>query len=469
MQVSRISGGISNLLVKLQPPPPLQPVAVKVFGDKTELLIDREAEKGTLLRLNSVGFGAPVVGLFGNGRIEQFLIAKTLTPDEMADPRFVPHIARRLRAFHDLQLGDMPAAAGTTLPTSACTSAPGPATATASSVPPETGSPTSPSGSDSGSNCRTMTSQWDTIYAWLAMAEGLSFPQDPAKQAAYDKVDFGGMRSELAALREMCERVGSPRVFCHNDLLSGNILVVQHGEQQQQQGQGQQQQAQGLEVPSSPQQQQQEEEEEGTQARAAAVDGADQEQACTSGASSSSADDVLQGGELQFIDFEYSCYGIRGFDLGNHFNEYAGFDCDYGRFPTPQQQKLFFRHYLEPGELRALAHEHLRSSSSRSQPASTTPPAAAVTDAGAAAAVAAATLPSEADLGAAEEAVLDRLVSEACVYALVSHAYWGVWSFIQARYSPIEFDYMDYSGLRWGEYHRRKQEFFALVDRHFPK
>jgi thiamine kinase-like enzyme len=29
-------------------------------------------------------------------------------------------------------------------------------------------------------------------------------------------------------------------------------------------------------------------------------------------------------GDLQFIDFEYSVPGYRGFDWGNHFNEYAG-------------------------------------------------------------------------------------------------------------------------------------------------
>lgn len=33
---------------------------------------------------------------------------------------------------------------------------------------------------------------------------------------------------------------------------------------------------------------------------------------------------VDMSGPLQFIDFEYSAPGYRGFDWGNHFNEYAG-------------------------------------------------------------------------------------------------------------------------------------------------
>ena len=35
--------------------------------------------------------------------------------------------------------------------------------------------------------------------------------------------------------------------------------------------------------------------------------------------------------------------------------------------------------------------------------------------------------------GDAEGAVLDRLVAEACIFALASHAYWGVWSYVQVR------------------------------------
>ena len=36
--------------------------------------------------------------------------------------------------------------------------------------------------------------------------------------------------------------------------------------------------------------------------------------------------------KLYFIDFEYGSYNYRGFDIGNHFNEYAGYDCDYSLY-----------------------------------------------------------------------------------------------------------------------------------------
>lgn len=37
---------------------------------------------------------------------------------------------------------------------------------------------------------------------------------------------------------------------------------------------------------------------------------------------------------VYFIDFEYGDYNYRGFDIANHFCEYAGFQCDYSRFPN---------------------------------------------------------------------------------------------------------------------------------------
>lgn len=49
---------------------------------------------------------------------------------------------------------------------------------------------------------------------------------------------------------------------------------------------------------------------------------------------------------LQFIDFEYGAYNPRGFDIGNHFNEWAGFDCDYALYPDELQQRRFLRNYL---------------------------------------------------------------------------------------------------------------------------
>eukprot|EP00955_Chlamydomonas_euryale_P089936 364500-Chlamydomonas_euryale.AAC.41 len=344
LTLTPITGGISNLLVKVTPTQHagLQPVAVKVFGNKTELLIDRQKELQQLHKLNSCGFGAEVllfcmcgvvtlcymricmvmfiyinthsvavqvVGEFANGRIEAFLTAKTLKPEEMSHPKFVPRIAALLRKLHSVPTDGKPVL-------------------------------------------------WPTIMEWFEMAKALEF-EDLSKQAKFAGIDFASQEREILELKAICDRVPTEVVFSHNDLLSGNILIVRE--------------------PDTP-----EENSEGT---------------------------------MQFIDYEYSDCGYRGFDLGNHFNEYAGFECDYSRYPDTAAQWTFFRHYLSADK----------------------PP----------------------EVSAPTEDELSRLEAETNVFALASHVYWGVWSLIQARYSPIDFDYLEYSGTRWAEYFRRKPEFVA--------
>ena len=58
------------------------------------------------------------------------------------------------------------------------------------------------------------------------------------------------------------------------------------------------------------------------------------------------ADGNVPADSLQFIDFEYGCSSYRGFDWGNHFNEYAGFECEYGRYPDRDSAAAFIRAYL---------------------------------------------------------------------------------------------------------------------------
>ena len=61
-QVTLVTGGITNALLKLQPTADnsLEPVLVRIFGDKTELVIDRATEARVAVQLHSNGFGAQV-------------------------------------------------------------------------------------------------------------------------------------------------------------------------------------------------------------------------------------------------------------------------------------------------------------------------------------------------------------------------------------------------------------------------
>ncbi|XP_071729516.1 probable ethanolamine kinase [Rutidosis leptorrhynchoides] len=120
--------------------------------------------------------------------------------------------------------------------------------------------------------------------------------------------------------------------------------------------------------------------------------------------------------KLYFIDFEYASYNYRGFDIGNHFNEYAGKDCDYTLYPTKDEQYHFFRNYLNPKDPNEVSDEDL-----------------------------------------------EALFVETSCYMLASHLYWALWALIQAKSSSIDFDFLNYFFMRYTEYKRRKNECFALA------
>jgi hypothetical protein len=112
------------------------------------------------------------------------------------------------------------------------------------------------------------------------------------------------------------------------------------------------------------------------------------------------------------------------------------------RYPNKQQQELFFRHYL--------AQEQQQVAAATAAAAGASPDSAA------------AAAPPPVDPG-----VLEKLSAEANAWALASHLYWGVWAIIQACNSHIDFDYMQFSATRLGEFRRRKQEFLSEARRVF--
>lgn len=114
-------------------------------------------------------------------------------------------------------------------------------------------------------------------------------------------------------------------------------------------------------------------------------------------------------GQVTLIDFEYGGKNFRGFDIANHFNEWAGGTADgkpdYRLFPTPDQQRHFCRAYLA----------HI-------QPGHT-------------------------------EEELEALLLETALFVKVDHWYWGLWAVNQARDEGCgEFPYLSYAQARLTQY-----------------
>ncbi|XP_009097538.1 choline kinase alpha isoform X2 [Serinus canaria] len=170
---------------------------------------------------------------------------------------------------------------------------------------------------------------------------------------------------EMQNLRAMLEATSSPVVFCHNDCQEGNILLLEGRESSENQ-------------------------------------------------------------KLMLIDFEYSSYNYRGFDIGNHFCEwmydysyekYPFFKASVLKYPSKKQQLHFLSSYL------SAFHDGFENL-------------------------------SDEEKSELEEEVL----VEVNRFALASHFFWGLWSIIQAKISSIEFGYLEYALSRFDAYFDQKRK-----------
>jgi ethanolamine kinase len=217
---------------------------VRRFGDDTEIFIDRAAECTNTIQLNAYGFGAKVLASLTNGRIESYLDAYTLEPDDIRHPLLVPRIAKRLAEYHACNIQHISREPGlwpTISKWYAC----------------------SWQSSSCGDQCCFPAETSACFQALrccrLHIARDIKF-DDAEKAKAHQALDFDAMTKEVARTKSLCDSTHSPVVFCHNDLLSGNIMLL--------------------------------------------------------GGSKERSIEDMQDLPVQLIDYEYGCYSYRGFDWG---------------------------------------------------------------------------------------------------------------------------------------------------------
>ncbi|KAM9754909.1 ethanolamine kinase 2 isoform 3-T3 [Menidia menidia] len=127
-------------------------------------------------------------------------------------------------------------------------------------------------------------------------------------------------------------------------------------------------------------------------------------------------------GVVKFIDYEYADYNYQAFDIGNHFNEFAGVtDVNYSRYPGRELQRDWLTAYLESYRL-----------STGREPTVT-------------------------------EAEVTRLYIQVCKFSLASHFFWGLWAILQSSFSSIDFDFQRYAMARLGYYFEKKEEYLGLT------
>ncbi|XP_068452676.1 ethanolamine kinase 2 [Clinocottus analis] len=127
-------------------------------------------------------------------------------------------------------------------------------------------------------------------------------------------------------------------------------------------------------------------------------------------------------GAVKFIDYEYADYNYQAFDIGNHFNEFAGVDdVNYSRYPSLELQRDWLSVYLQSFKRRS---------------------------------------GREAEVSEAE---VTRLHVQVCKFSLASNLFWGLWAILQSQFSSIDFDFLRYAKARLNYYFEKKEEYFGLT------
>jgi len=238
-KMRQFTDGITNKLFKVvsENMEEKQSALVRVYGLNTELLIDREQEIMTIVCLAREGLGSALYGRFNNGICYGFIKGTAFTPPDMKCPIKSKLVAKKLASLHNTTVW----------------------------IKTRDRSP----------------NLFRTLRKWLhelSLIQDAKSSDDPTRVSNFDQYT-----KELDFLESSLVPLDSKVVFCHNDLLCGNILY--------------------------------ESKEDGDYC-------------------------------VNFIDFEYGNYNYRSFDIGNHFCEMIGYDVDLSLFPSLEFEREWLREYL---------------------------------------------------------------------------------------------------------------------------
>lgn len=303
--------GITNKLIGCYVGDTMEDVVlVRIYGNKTELIVDRDEEVKSFRVLQLHGCAPKLYCTFNNGLCYEFMQGTALDPEHVCDPKIYRLIARQLAKIHAIHAhnGWIP-----------------------------------------------KSNLWLKMRAYFSLVP-TEFPDKLVHDRfVRDVPSWQVLEQEMAWMEAALSGLDSPVVLCHNDLLCKNIIYNDKRD------------------------------------------------------------------DLQFIDYEYSGYNYQAYDIGNHFNEFAGVSVvDYSLYPERALQLHWLRAYLE-------AYKEFKG--------------------------------VKADVSDSE---VERLYVQVNQFALASHFFWGLWALIQAKYSKIDFDFLGYAVVRLNQYFKMKPEVMGL-------
>lgn len=184
VRIKKFTDGITNTLVGLyHKDTPTDILLMRIYGHNTHLLIDREAEKSNFRLLHTAGLAPRLYAEFDNGLVYQYVKGVTTTPDTIRDPHIYSLVAKNMARLHKVH-----------------------------------------------SNIK-QPKLWDMGKQMLALVPRKF--NTPEKQERFASLFPGGvsqLQSDWQFIETCLRNTRSPAVFCHNDLLLGNIIYDEEAE-----------------------------------------------------------------------------------------------------------------------------------------------------------------------------------------------------------------------------------------------
>lgn len=289
IEVKRLTGGITNMLLKCNYHPTNETVLMRVYGPGTNLIIDRHREFILHLVLNSMNLAPAVHARFKNGLVYGFLDGRSLDSTELRNENLFPLIAQQLghwhacvdiekvhngvnqlreytRSSHKRKLSDQIKVKDL-----------------------ERDKEKDTIKKEKKPKKRYISNIWELIEDWINIVPLVPDLIQSFKENSTTPVDESNMRqvvmNEFKWLKEKLSTYSnSPFVSAHCDLLSGNIIIPNDDSLLH---------TPLRELP------------------------------------------PLEQNPIKFIDYEYMLPAPRSFDIANHLAEWQGFDCNRDAIPEP--------------------------------------------------------------------------------------------------------------------------------------
>lgn len=282
IQVKRLTGGITNMLLQCTYVPLEETVLMRVYGPGTNLIIDRHREFILHLVLNSMDLAPPVHARFKNGLIYGFLGGRSLEPSELRLPSLYPLIAQQLGNWHSkVNIEEVHEGVNKLREYTR---------AHRRRLFDQTRSLTDESikRDKRPSKKKYISNIWELIQDWIDIVPIIpqlleTFQENCEVEVTEENIRELVKKEFQWAKDTISNQTSSPVVSSHCDLLSGNIIIPND------------------DLINNPM---------------------------------NSLPDLKEN-PIKFIDYEYMLPAPRGFDIANHLAEWQGFDCDRSAIPEP--------------------------------------------------------------------------------------------------------------------------------------